>query len=164
VHHETGEPLPAALVERLAAAEAFGRGLEVRRQLLLASMSYGLHTAEGPSTPPQEITAAAHRRLLPYRYVDDVWQHLSFLHLAWYSACYYTYQWSLVIAKDLFTAFTGPEVARRYRDRILVPGSSVPAATLVSSFLGRPHDARAYRAWLSDQSVHRNAAGPELFS
>jgi thimet oligopeptidase len=57
-----------------------------------------------------------------------------------------------VIAKDLFTAFTGPGAARRYRDQILARGSSAPAATLVSDFLGRPHNARAYRAWLSDQS------------
>lgn len=149
VHHETGEPLPADLVTRLQAAEAFGRGLETRRQLVLATLSHDLHTATGPFTPPQDIAAAAHRGLLPYRHVDEVWQHLSFLHLAWYSACYYTYQWSLVIAKDLFTAFTEPGVARRYRDRILAPGSSAPAAALVSDFLGRPHNADAYRAWLS---------------
>jgi thimet oligopeptidase len=154
VHQETGEPLPAAAVERLRAAEAFGRGLETRRQLVLATLSHDLHSATGPSTPPSDIAAAAHRGLLPYRHVDEVWQHLSFLHLAWYSACYYTYQWSLVIAKDLFTAFAGddPGVAHRYRDQILVPGSSAPAATLVSNFLGRSHNADAYRAWLTRPS------------
>jgi thimet oligopeptidase len=151
VHHETARPLPDDLVTRLHAAEAFGRGLETRRQLVLATLSHDLHTASGPFTPPADIAAAAHRGLLPYRHVDEVWPHLSFLHLAWYSACYYTYQWSLMIEKDLFTAFTGPGVARRYRDQILAPGSSAPAATLVSNFLGRPHNADAYRAWLSTE-------------
>jgi thimet oligopeptidase len=149
VHHETGRPVPADLVTRLHAAEAFGRGLETRRQLVLATLSHDLHTASGPFTPPADIAVAAHRGLLPYRHVDEVWQHLSFLHLAWYSACYYTYQWSLMIAKDLTTAFTDPGVARRYRDQILAAGSTAPAATLVSNFLGRPHNAEAYRAWLS---------------
>jgi thimet oligopeptidase len=116
---------------------------------VLATLSHDLHTASGPFTPPADIAVAAHRGLLPYRHVDEVWQHLSFLHLAWYSACYYTYQWSLMIAKDLTTAFTDPGVARRYRDQILAAGSTAPAATLVSNFLGRPHNAEAYRAWLS---------------
>jgi thimet oligopeptidase len=152
VHHETGEPLPAAAVERLEAAEAFGRGLETRRQIFLAALSLGLHT--DPGRPPDDVAAVAHRRLLPHRHAGEVWQHLSFLHLAWYSACYYTYQWSLVIAKDLFTAFAAegldnPAVAHRYRDRVLARGSSAPAATLVAEFLGRPQNSAAYRAWLA---------------
>ena len=44
----------------------------------------------------------------------------SFTHLNGYSAYYYTYMWSLVIAKDLFSRFDrsnllAPEPARRYR-------------------------------------------------
>jgi thimet oligopeptidase len=154
VHHRTGAPLPPSLMTRLQAAESFGRGLETRRQLVLATLSHELHTASGPFTPAPDIAAAAHHGLLPYRHVDEVWQHLSFLHLAWYSACYYTYQWSLVIAKDLFTAFppaclTDPVAAHRYRDQILSPGSSAPAETLVTNFLGRPHNSAAYREWLA---------------
>ena len=61
--------------------------------------------------------------------------------------------WSLVIAKDLFGAFDpddlfDPEVARRYRDRVLAPGGSKDAADLVEDFLGRPYDAAAFTAWL----------------
>ena len=53
--------------------------------------------------------------------------------------------WSLVIAKDLFSAFDpddlfAPEVAHRYRDRVLAPGGSRDAADLVADFLGRPYD------------------------
>ena len=70
-----------------------------------------------------------------------------------YSAAYYTYLWSNTIAKDLHTAFGGDlmdtRVARRYRDRVLAPGGTKPAAKLARDFLGRPYDLRAYRAWLS---------------
>ena len=77
----------------------------------------------------------------------------AFGHLGGYTSAYYTYMWSLVIAKDMFGAFDAgdlfdPEVAHRYRDRILVPGGSKDAADLVEDFLGRPYDAAAFRAWL----------------
>jgi Zn-dependent oligopeptidase len=50
-----------------------------------------------------------------------------------YSAGYYTFLWSQVIAKDLWSAFDPahplePRTARRYRDAILRPGKSRPAA------------------------------------
>jgi thimet oligopeptidase len=62
--------------------------------------------------------------------------------------------WSLVIAKDLFSAFdpdhlVAPEVARRYRDLVLAPGGSRDAADLVEAFLGRPYTFDAYAAWLA---------------
>jgi thimet oligopeptidase len=63
--------------------------------------------------------------------------------------------WSLVIAKDLFSAFDrdhllDTSVAHRYRDRVLVPGGSRDAADLVADFLGRPYDFGAFQAWLDD--------------
>jgi thimet oligopeptidase len=78
----------------------------------------------------------------------------SFGHLAGYSSAYYTYMWSLVIAKDLFSAFDpgdllAPDLAARYRDRVLGPGGSRDAADLVADFLGRPYTFDAYAAWLA---------------
>jgi thimet oligopeptidase len=63
--------------------------------------------------------------------------------------------WSLVIAKDMFSAFDSsdlfdPVVAHRYRDRVLAPGGTADAADLVESFLGRPYSFDAYAAWLAD--------------
>jgi thimet oligopeptidase len=79
--------------------------------------------------------------------------HASFGHLVGYSAMYYTYMWSLVIAKDLFSEFEArglydAETCTRYRDRVLCPGGSKDAADLVRDFLGRPFDMAAYRRWL----------------
>jgi thimet oligopeptidase len=74
--------------------------------------------------------------------------------LAGYSAIYYTYMWSKTISTDLFTAFEAnglrdPETARRYRETVLAPGSSKPAAQLIEDFLGRPLSFDAYRERLN---------------
>ena len=62
-----------------------------------------------------------------------------------------------MIAKDLFSQFDksnllDPTVARRYRDAVLAPGGSVPAAKLVENFLGRPFSFAAYQAWLNQRA------------
>ena len=93
-------------------------------------------------------------RYSPFRYVDGTHMFASFGHLGGYSSAYYTYAWSLVIAKDLFSAFDpddmfDPVVARHYRDRILAPGGSRDAADLIEDFLGRPYTFDAYADWLA---------------
>ena len=83
-----------------------------------------------------------------FRYVEDTHMFAGFGHLDGYSSGYYTYMWSLVIAKDLFSAFD-PVTAHRYRDLILAPGGARDAADLVEDFLGRPYTFDAYGAWLA---------------
>jgi len=146
-----GSPIPASLVERMRAAEEFGKGVRARTQTFYAAISYRLHLER-----PDDITARVaelHRLYNPILPIPDTHFHASFGHLDGYSSGYYTYKWSLVIAKDLFSAFDqrdlfDPEVATRYRDRILAPGGSRDAADLVESFLGRPYDTRAFQEWL----------------
>ncbi len=75
----------------------------------------------------------------------------SFGHLNGYSAIYYTYRWSKVIADDLFTRFheeglRNPETAKDYREKVLAKGGTKPAAELVKDFLGRDISLDAYRA------------------
>lgn len=77
----------------------------------------------------------------------------SFGHLDGCSALYYTYTWSLVIARDLLTSFApaglaGGEVAQRYRRTVLEPGGSRDAADLVRDFLGRDVAFDAFAGWL----------------
>lgn len=148
---ESGEPIPEALVERMRAADAFGRGSWTRRQLNFTALSYGLH-----ADPPADLdafTAQVDARFGPFAPLPDTHQTTGFGHLDGYGSGYYTYLWSLVIAKDLLTAFEGdlmnPEVGRRYRDAILAPGGSRDAADLVTGFLGRPHTFNAFTSWLA---------------
>src|SRR5947208_17068143 len=86
-------------------------------------------------------------------YVDTTHFQTSFGHLDGYSAAYYTYMWSLVIAKDLFAHFNqsnllDAEVSRKYRDTVLTPGGSKPAADLVRASLRRPSALNAWQTWL----------------
>jgi thimet oligopeptidase len=149
--NDAGEPIPADLVERMRAADDFGKGYHARQQMFYAAMSYWFHTER-----PDDLTAKMlelQERYAPFRYVDGTHMFASFGHLGGYSSAYYTYAWSQVIAKDLFSAFDpddmfDPAVARRYRDRILAPGGSRDAADLVEDFLGRPYTFDAYAAWL----------------
>lgn len=149
---ETGRPIPAELVERMRAAEEFGKALSARTQMFYAAVSYRFH-----QEVPEDLTARLRELAEQYSMVallPDTHFHTGFGHLEGYTSGYYTYAWSLVIAKDLFTAFDerdlmAPEVAQRYRDRILVPGGSADAADLVRSFLGRPYDTGAFTAWLN---------------
>ncbi len=147
-----GSPIPRELVERMRAAKDFGKGAYVRTQMFYAALAYQLH-----QQVPDDITAtmlelqAAYDAFSP---VPDTHFFASFGHLHGYGSGYYTYMWSLVIAKDLFSAFDRDDlfdtaVAHRYRDRVLAPGGSRDAADLVADFLGRPYGFDAFEAWLS---------------
>ncbi|HEY0951594.1 M3 family metallopeptidase [Nocardioides sp.] len=148
----SGEPIPVDLVERMRAADEFGKGYHARTQMFYAAMSYWFHASR-----PADLTAAMRdlqERYSPFRYIEGTHMFAGFGHLSGYSSAYYTYMWSLVIAKDLFSAFDAADlfdsaVAGRYRDRVLAPGGSRDAADLVADFLGRPYTFDAYAAWLA---------------
>ena len=153
VHRDTGEPIPAALVESMRAANEFGKGLWVVQQMYYAALSLELHRRDPATVNPVEIEREEFERHTPFRHPAGAKFYLGFGHLVGYSAMYYTYMWSMVIAKDLFTAFDpadllAPDPAARYRDRVLAPGGGKPAAELVRDFLGRDFDFDAYQAWL----------------
>lgn len=153
VHYETGEPLPAEMVDRLRAAREFGKGSFVLQQMAYAALSLELYNGDPALVDPMEVERRTNDRIVPFAYVENTYMPLSFGHLDSYSALYCTYMWSLVIAKDLFTVFSregllSPGTAGRYRDAVLAPGGSAPAADLVHDFLGRPYTFDAYQIWL----------------
>jgi thimet oligopeptidase len=121
--------------------------------MFYASLSLNLYRGDPAGLDPVAVEKEELERLTPYKHVDGTYMHLGFGHLDGYSAIYCTYMWSLVIAKDLFTVFAdggllNTQTAIRYRDTVLAPGGSAPAAELVQAFLGRPYDFAAYQAWL----------------
>ena len=153
-HHETNEPIGADVVERLRRSAEFGKGVHVQRQLYYTALSFFLHTAD----PDKLDLPAFERRMMqtysPYPYTKDTHGYASFGHLGGYSSAYYTYQWSLVLAKDIFTRFEAEGLlngttAQEYRKAILLPGGARDAKKLVEDFLGRPSNLKAYRAWLA---------------
>jgi thimet oligopeptidase len=152
-HYQTGAPIPADLVRQMNRANAFGKGLDVRRQMVYAGTSLACYDRDPASITTDQITRQMVEKYQPFPVVDDTHFQCAFGHLDGYSAVYYTYMWSLVIAKDLFSQFDKdhllePGVARRYRTAVLAPGGSKPAAELVSDFLGRPFNEQSWKKWL----------------
>ena len=155
-HHETGTPVPTELVERMRGADALGRGLFVRRQMFLAALSLNYYTRNPEGLDTTAVAKALQRKYDIVPWYDGTHLQCNFGHLNGYSAIYYTYMWSLVIAKDLFTRFEAegslldPAEAARYRGLVLGPGSARPAAELIEAFLGRPPSFDAYEAWINE--------------
>ena len=152
-HAETGEPIPDALVAKMRGADEFGKGVHVMRQLFYTAYSFYLHHRDPKGLDLEAYTDEIGKGFSPYPRVEGGHVYANFGHLMGYSSMYYTYQWSLVIAKDLFTKFADKglldsSVARHYRKTILEPGGTKDAVDLVKDFLGRSYRLDAYQEWL----------------
>lgn len=153
-HYQTHETIPEALVEQLKRAKEFGVGVDTRRQFFLSAVSLAFHD-RAPGFDTTTVLQEVQNKFLPFRreWAEGTHFELGFGHLDGYSAIYYTYQWSTVIAKDLLTQFRAKglldgTVAKQYRKQVLEPGGSKEAGALVNDFLGRPYSFDAFQAWL----------------
>ena len=154
VHHATGKPIPKDLVQRMRRARSFGRALWVRHQMFYAAVSLKCHGVDPSGLDTSSLIEDLQNEYSLFRFVEGTYFQASFGHLDDYSALYYTYMWSLVIAKDLYQEFKkngtmGRSSAARYRRDILAPGGSADATDLVKGFLGRDYTFDAFEAWLS---------------
>lgn len=154
-HVETGRPIPDSLVARVRGGDEINRARQAVFYAALSAISLELHSLPANRV---NVDSVAYRALSDYTGLvigEPTHFATSFDHLGsnGYAAAYYTYQWSQVISKDLWSAFdperpfdSGP--ARRYRDVVLRPGGGKPAAELVRSFLGRPFGFENWKRWL----------------
>ena len=155
VDPDTGEKAPPELLRRLKSSEALGRPLGWLRQVALASVSLELYSRDLGERDVYEVARAAYTRYAPEPLPSAYHFEAAFGHLTGYSACYYTYAWSAVIARDLLSPFlakgslTDPVLARRYAREILAPGSERPAAELIRAYLGRPFNFKAFEGWVT---------------
>ena len=120
--------LPAELAEKARAADDFGRALNVRTQMFYAAISLDFYNRDPQGLDTDKLVAQLQERYTPFKYVEGTHMQTAFGHLNGYSAVYYTYMWSLVIAKDMFTEFKkdgllNPEVAAKYRTRFWAPAA-----------------------------------------
>ena len=152
-HCETGEPIPVALVERMREAEEFGLGVHVMRQMFYAALSLAFHSRDPEGLDPQVLLEEVQRAYNPYPRAEGTYTYASFGHIEGYSSMYYTYMWSLVMAKDIFTRFEksgllDQSTALKYRRMILEPGGAIDADQMVRNFLGRDYAFDSFREWL----------------
>jgi thimet oligopeptidase len=154
-HHQTGAVIPAELVEKMRRADTFGLGTHTVQQMFYAAISLGFHTADPAQLDQLAEVKRLQKKYTPFAYVEGTRFHAGFGHLVGYSALYYTYMWSLVIAKDLLTPFDhrglmDTDVTYAYRDKILAPGGTKDAVDLVKDFLGRDYSFAAFEQYLSE--------------
>jgi thimet oligopeptidase len=155
-HYETGEPIPAELVQRMNRAGAFGRADWVRTQLFYTTYSLETHALDPATLDPEELFRRLYTRFLPYAWIDGNRMYASFTHLVGYSSNYYTYLYDKVIALDFFSQFPrnallDSPVAMKYRRAVLEPGGSLPARDIVLQFLGRTQSSEAFTQWMGEE-------------
>lgn len=158
-----GQPIPQDLLERMVAARDFGLGMGTRRQLNYAALSLNLYNRNPEGLDIKAMSDEIEREYTRFEPVPGTHFYDSFGHLNGYSAIYYTYQWSLAIATDMFTRFDEQglrdvEVAKSYRDKVLAAGGSRPANDLVTDFLGREISYKPYADRLSGTAKAKEAS------
>jgi Zn-dependent oligopeptidase len=147
-HHDTGEPIPGALVAGLTAIRDHNIGLKLLRQAYYGNLDLQFHTS-GPEPDLHAIDRQLHA-ITQLEIHDDTFFAASFGHLmGGYDAGYYGYLWSMVYGDDMFSVFEAegvlsPEIGRRYRKEILASGASRDAIDHLRAFLGREPSTDAF--------------------
>jgi thimet oligopeptidase len=142
------KPVPEALLAQAKVAERYGKGVQYARQRLFASFDLELHGSQAPE--PMGLWQRLESQTL-LGHVPGTMFPAGFSHVASngnYSAGYYGYLWSEVVAADLRTAFAADKldaaVGRRYREVVLANGGQLPPQQLVREFLGRDSTPKAF--------------------
>jgi thimet oligopeptidase len=155
-HYETGEVLPAELIQKMKLAGAFGRADWVRSQLYYTTLSLDLHDQDPEGIDLDRITKSLYESLQPWQWIEGNRMYASFGHLTGYSSNYYTYAFDKVIALDFFAQFDPANLlacpaAGKYRRAVIEQGGSRPGRQMVRDFLGRDEEFSAFTNWLNEE-------------
>ncbi len=149
-HYETGEKIPAEMVERLKKSANFMEGYATVRQVGLARLDLAWHAqdpSEIDSVKSLENKTLGETELLPEIETSNTSTSFSHIFQGGYSAGYYSYKWAEVLDADAFEYFkeTGifnPQTAKKFK-RLLAAGGTVHPAKLYEEFRGKKPDAKA---------------------
>ena len=147
-HYQSGEPMPAALHEKIVRAGKFNKGYEMSELLAAALLDLHWHSLTGDQAP-QSVDGFEQQALqsdnlalaaVPPRYRSSYFQHI------WgggYAAGYYAYIWTQMLADDGYQWFVEQGGLTRengdiFRQKILSRGNSSDLKTLYESWRGGP--------------------------
>jgi peptidyl-dipeptidase Dcp len=149
-HYRTGTPMPQSLLERVIAAQNFDQGYRTTEYVQAALVDQAWHQISPEQAPATGDvmafeSAALERNGLAYGPIAPRYHSTYFLHIfcGGYSAGYYAYLWSEVLARDVgrwlrqhggLTRANGD----RLRDRILSRGRTLDPKGMFQDFYGGP--------------------------
>ena len=151
VHYQTGEPMPAELLDKVLSTQKFNQGFATTEYLAASIVDQALHQLGPDEVPPEEEIIAFEARALeqagialeavPPRYRATYFSHI----MGGYSAGYYSYIWSEVLDADTVEWFKENggllrENGDHFRRTLLSRGGSEDAMTLFRNFRGRDAD------------------------
>ena len=150
-HHETGEPIPQQLLDRVIEAEQFNQGFATTEYLAAATLDQALHQLTEDQVPTADNIMAFEAQVLeangfnyppvPPRYRTPFFSHI----MGGYSAGYYSYIWSEVLDADAVEWLKENggllrENGDHFRETLLSRGGSKDAMQLYNDFAGREPD------------------------
>jgi len=145
-HYQTGEVIPAGLVDKIVKSSKFGQGFKTTEYLAASLLDMDYHTLTNASN--LDVLAFEKASMdkiglipqIPPRYRSTYFQHTM---TGGYTAGYYSYIWAEVLDADAFQAFkeTGnifdQATATRFRKCILEKGGAKEAMQLYIDFRGK---------------------------
>ena len=153
-HHETGNPIPEELFQKMLRARNFMAGNVMMRQLAFSKVDLFLHRTLAHKkfeNLENEIQTTLvdyfPKRKSPARTIVHRFSHL-FSSPVGYASAYYSYKWAEVLDADAFTRFKkegvmNGQTGREFREKILSQGNAFPPDELFRSFMGRDPNTKA---------------------
>jgi len=145
-HYETGDSIPAELVDRLIASAQFGAAYACLRQLSFGLLDMAWHTITEPVDDAAKFENDAIESVAMFEPIEGLQFAPTFSHIfaGGNAAGYYGYKWADVLDADAFAHFKehgifDRETADSFRDNILSRGGTEDPAVLYRRFRG--HDA-----------------------
>ena len=152
VHYKTGERIPQELLDKLVAARGFNQGFDTQEYLAAAILDMEWHLLSVNEIPENveefETKALAKHKLnveaIPPRYKSPFFAHIF---AGGYSANYYAYMWSEVLAADAFAYMQEnggltAEYGHKFQESILSKGGTKEAMKLYENFRGKQPDVK----------------------
>jgi len=144
-HYQTGEKIPADLIQKIKATENFNTAYSCLRQLSFCYLDMGWHTLEKPFEGDVigfEKQQMASTQVLPM--VPNTGMSPTFSHIfsGGYAAGYYSYKWAEVLDADAFSVFSAngifdKKIANSFRQNILTKGGTEHPMILYKRFRGQ---------------------------
>jgi peptidyl-dipeptidase Dcp len=147
-HYKTGAPMPAELAARIKKAETFNKGYDMTELLAAAELDMQWHflPPDAPLQNPDEFEKQALEKThLSIRYIPPRYRSTYFSHIwqSGYSAGYYAYLWTQMLADDAYQWFDEHgELTRangdRFRRMVLSRGNTQDLARMYEEWRGAP--------------------------